>query len=216
MKYKNLIFDWSGTLVNDFPPTLEATNVVLRHYGQSSMDDAEFRERFRLPYTDFYQEVLPQVALAELEDVFRMAFRASKHVVDVLPHAREMLEWGRSLGCRFFVLSSMDAGVFQEQAERLELAGFFEDIHAGVIDKRLRISLIMEKHRLVHAETAFVGDMVHDIETAHHGGVSSVAVLTGYDPRPRLEAAKPTLLLEDLSHFRLWLEKNREQTILER
>lgn len=214
MKYKNLIFDWSGTLVDDFPPTLEATNVVLKHYGLASMSDGEFRDRFRLPYTDFYEEVLPDVALAELEDVFRAAFRASTHVVDILPHARELLEWGRDLGFRFFVLSSMDAGVFHEQAERLGLTDFFEDIHAGVVDKRLRIALILEKHGLLLEETVFIGDMVHDVETAHHGGVSSVAVLTGYDPRARLEAAKPTFLLEDLSHFRVWLEKSAAERIL--
>lgn len=214
MIFKNFIFDWSGTLVNDFPPTLDATNVVLKHYGLAHMSDGEFRERFRLPYTDFYEEVLPGVALAELEDVFRAAFRASAHVVDVLPHARELLEWGRDLGFRFFVLSSMDAGVFHEQAERLGLTEFFEDIHAGVIDKRLRISMILEKNSLLLEETVFIGDMVHDVETAHHGGVSSVAVLTGYDARGRLEAAKPTLLLDDLSHFRVWLEKSRRETIL--
>ncbi len=215
MRFKNLTFDWSGTLVNDFPSTLEATNAVLGHFGYGMMDEVEFRERFRLPYTEFYEETMPGVAIADLEDVFRSAFRASEHVVDALPGARSMLEWGRAAGCRFFVLSSMDAGVFHEQAARLELAGFFEDIHAGVIDKRERIGEIMAKHDLRAAETAFVGDMVHDVETAQHGGVSSVAVLTGYDARARLAAAEPTLLLENLAAFRDWLEKDTRETIVE-
>ncbi len=45
----------------------------------------------------------------------------------------------------------------------------------------------------------FVGDMVHDIETAKHGGVFSVATLTGYDPPERLAAASPDLTVSDLA-----------------
>ena len=40
---RNVIFDWSGTLVDDLPPVVEATNAVLRHYGLAAMDRTRFR-----------------------------------------------------------------------------------------------------------------------------------------------------------------------------
>ncbi|MGE9266581.1 MAG: HAD family hydrolase [Verrucomicrobiales bacterium] len=206
MSYRNFIFDWSGTLVNDFPPTLDATNVVLGRYGVAEMSEEVFRARFRLPYTEFYEEVLPGVAMAELEEHFRVAFRASRHGVGLLSGAREMLEWLRGRGGRLFVLSSMDEGVFLEQARDLQVREFFEDIHAGVIDKRERIGRILEENGLLAAETCFVGDMVHDVETARFGGVASVAVLTGYDSRERLSSVRPDLMMTDLAAFRSWLE----------
>lgn len=83
---------------------------------------------------------------------------------------------------------------------------FFEEIYAGVIDKRDRIGDILTRHDLDPSRTAFVGDMVHDIDTAHHGGIASVAVTTGYDPQVRLEKAEPTHLFHDLTAFREWLE----------
>ena len=205
MKYRALLFDWSGTLVDDLPPTLYATNVVLGEHGVPPMTRVEFRRRFRLPYPEFYEEVLPGVAIDSLEDLFRSSFRASPQQVEVLPHAREALEWCRAQDIRCFVLSSMDAGLFTQQAHAFGLHEHFEAIYAGVIDKRDRIGEILAAHDLAPDETAFVGDMVHDIETAQHGGVASVAVATGYDPVERLAKCEPTHFFDHLGDFRQWL-----------
>jgi len=207
MKYKSLLFDWSGTLVDDLPPTLHATNEVLRNYGVPAMDLDEFRRRFRLPYPEFYEEILPGVPIGDLEGIFRSSFHQSPVRVTVLPHAREMLAWCRENEVRCFVLSSMDVGLFTEQAHDFGLHDHFEAIYAGVIDKRYRIGDILTDHGLEPATTAFVGDMVHDIETARHGGVDSIAVATGYDPVARLTRTDPSHLFDHLGDFREWLEQ---------
>ncbi|YCM46227.1 HAD family hydrolase [Verrucomicrobiaceae bacterium 227] len=208
MKYTSLLFDWSGTLVDDLPPTLHATNEVLLKYGVPAMDREEFRLRFRLPYPEFYEEVLPGVPIADLEGIFRSSFNQSPVRVTVLPHAREMLAWCREHGIRCFVLSSMDVGLFTEQAHEFGLHDHFEAIYAGVIDKRHRIGGILEDHGLELSKTAFVGDMVHDIETARHGGVDAIAVTTGYDPVARLTGTAPSHLFNHLGDFREWLERS--------
>ena len=207
MKYKSLLFDWSGTLVDDLPPTLHATNEVLVSYGVPAMDRDEFRQRFRLPYPEFYEEVLPGVPINDLEGIFRSSFNQSPVRVTVLPHAREMLTWCRENEVRCFLLSSMDVGLFTEQAHDFGLHDHFEAIYAGVIDKRHRIGDILTDHGLEPASTAFVGDMVHDIETARHGGVDSIAVATGYDPAARLTGTDPSHLFDHLGDFREWLEQ---------
>jgi ADP-ribose pyrophosphatase YjhB (NUDIX family) len=51
--------------------------------------------------------------------------------------------------------------------------------------------------------------MQHDIETAHHGGVKSVGVLTGYDSLDKLRESKPHLIVEHLSELRRHLETNQ-------
>jgi phosphoglycolate phosphatase len=102
----------------------------------------------------------------------------------------------------------MDVGLFTEQAHDFGLHGHFEAIYAGVIDKRERIGEILETHELVVEQTAFVGDMVHDVQTAKHGGISSVAVATGYDPVERLADSDPHHFFEHLGEFRQWLENS--------
>jgi FolB domain-containing protein len=59
------------------------------------------------------------------------------------------------------------------------------------------------------AETAFVGDMTHDIETARHGGIASIAVLTGYQHSEVLAAVRPDLTVPDLGVLRELLGRRR-------
>lgn len=196
--FRNLIFDWSGTLVDDMAPVIEATNIVLGKYGIAPYDREGFRRNFRLPYREFYAEMLPGVALEELESHFRPAFDGAESLVTVLPHAREKLEWAKARGLRMFVLTSMDANAFGRQLEEFGMKEFFEETYAGVLDKREVIEKILETHHLIKDETAFVGDMTHDVETAKHGGISSIAVLTGYHHAEVLAGVRPDITVPDL------------------
>lgn len=201
MMFKNYIFDWSGTLVDDMGPTLEATNAVFQCYGKPTMNREEFRTHFRLPYSEFYAEYVPNVALCELEKHFREAFASSKVPVTILPHAREKLDWCQSHGIRCFILTSMDSATFEAQLDDLDLRHFFEATYSGIIDKRQLIRSILTTHNLNPQETAYFGDMVHDIETAKHGSVCSVALLTGYTKKPELLEANPDWLVADYAEF---------------
>ena len=207
--FRNLIFDWSGTLVDDLGPVIEATNAVLGKYDVPALDREQFRRAFRLPYREFYAEFLPHIPLEELEAHFRPAFDAAVTPVTVLPHAREKLEWCASLGIRCFVLTSMDTLAFERQMDDFGFRKHFEATYSGVLDKRDIIHRILETHHLDPGETAFVGDMTHDVETARHGGISSIAVLTGYNHAEILAAVRPDITVPDLGVLRTLLNRRR-------
>lgn len=203
---KNVIFDWSGTLVDDLPPVLEATNRIFTHYRRAPMDRDEFRRTFRLPFAEFYDEVLPGVMMEDLDRLYIRYFAAAEAEVSVLPGAAEFLDYCQREGKRLFLLSSIHQDHFDQQSRALGLAHYFESAYAQVLDKKLKIHEILEVHNLDPGETMFIGDMVHDIETAKHGGVFSVATLTGYDPAERLAQAAPDLTVSDLDGLREFLE----------
>jgi ADP-ribose pyrophosphatase YjhB (NUDIX family) len=131
--------------------------------------------------------------------------------VTVLPHAREKLEWANARGMRMFVLTSMDADAFLRQLHEFSMEDFFEKTYAGVLDKRELIDFIIETHGLDREETAFVGDMTHDIETARHGGISSIAVLTGYHHAEVLAAVRPDITVPDLGVLVKMMEKRKAE-----
>ncbi|MFV1995672.1 MAG: dihydroneopterin aldolase [Verrucomicrobiales bacterium] len=196
---RNVIFDWSGTLVDDLPPVLETTNRILEEFGAPPLARDEFRRRFKLPFEDFYAEVLPGVAMEVLELRYLEYFPQARSQVTMLPHAREFLDFCQGRGMRLFVLSAIHGDHWEEQSENLGVKHYFEQAHVAVRDKRREIARILEQSALARSETMLAGDMQHDIETAKAAGIFSVATLTGYDPPDQLAVAAPDLMVQNLS-----------------
>lgn len=195
---RNLLLDWSGTLADDLGPVLKATNAIFRDFGRRELTLEEFRQHFRLPFTEFYAEFLPEATLEGLEALYMRFFAGLNDEVELLPGACEFLDFCRRSGRRIFLLSTIKATHFDAQAGRLGVRDAFDHPYVEIMDKREKIREILATHDLDPAETAFVGDMVHDIETARHGGVTSVAVLTGFDPLEKLASAKPDVIVTGL------------------
>lgn len=144
--------------------------------------------------------------MPELEGWFHEAFRAHQDSVEALPHAREFLRFCRDRHVRTFLLSSVIDEHYAKQAGKTGFGEYIEHPYLGVRDKRRRIKEILTTHGLTPGETLFIGDMEHDIETAHHGGVRSCAVLTGYNKAHQLRAAEPEVLVEHLGDLRELLQ----------
>ncbi|MEX1117999.1 MAG: HAD family hydrolase [Terrimicrobiaceae bacterium] len=202
---KNILLDWSGTLADDLGPVLVATNAIFRHYGRSELTREEFRQHFRLPFSGFYAELLPEATEEGLEALYERFFHELNDEVELLPGAWEFLEFCRKTGRRTFLLSTIKPAHFELQAARLGVRGHFEHAYVGIADKREKIREILHDHTLDPAETVFVGDMVHDIETARHGGILGVAVLTGFDSIEKLLPARPPVICQGLDQLRQML-----------
>ena len=207
---RNLLLDWSGTLVDDLPPVIGATNFVLEKHGRTPLSREEFRQKFRLPFTEFYEEYLPDIPLHELDAAFHGHFVTIQDDVTPLPGLYEFLDFCRESGRRLFLLSSMKREHYEVQSAKLGLAHYFEHPYVGVMDKRAKIGEVLEMHGLDRDETAFVGDMIHDVETARHGGVMSIAVLTGYDSIEKLTPSKPDVVVSSLDALRKLLQDPRQ------
>lgn len=204
---RNIIFDWSGTLVDDLPAVWEATNHVFKQAGREELTLEEFRAEFCLPFKKFYDKFLPHVPSPQLEQWFHGRFKQCQDSVVPLPHARDFLQFCRARGLRTFVLSSVHQDHWAAQAETTAFAEFIDEPFVGVWDKREKIHSILAEQKLVADETLFIGDMQHDIETARHGGVHSCAVLTGYNNLAQLRASEPSCIVEHLGELRALLTR---------
>ncbi|MDP6892001.1 MAG: HAD hydrolase-like protein [Verrucomicrobiota bacterium] len=206
---RNIIFDWSGTLVDDLPGVWKATNHVLEQAGVQTLTLNEFRSEFELPFTKFYDRFIPDTPLSQLEKWFHGYFEQVSGDVNALPNTIEFLEFCKQKNIRCFILSTVKAEYFLTQAKNTKMEMFFEKTYLGIWDKREKIRDILTDNNLSQEETIYVGDMQHDVDTAHHGGIHSCALLTGYNTFDQLKKSKPTLITEDLSGLKNVLETNQ-------
>jgi len=198
---RNIIFDWSGTLVDDLPAVWKATNYVISRAERAEMSLEQFRAEFCLPFTIFYDRHIPHVPLPQLEIWFHSRFKEVQDSVCELPHAREFLEFCRARKLRTFLLSTVHRDHFAVQSVTTGFDKYLDRPYLNVWDKRQKIHEILRENELQPRETLFIGDMQHDIETARHGGILSAAVLTGYNTLDQLRAAQPDVIVEHLGEL---------------
>ena len=205
---RNIIFDWSGTLVNDLPGVWKATNHVLEQAGVPALTLDEFRNEFQLPFTGFYERFTPDIPLETLEGWFHGSFRKVCGEVIALPHANDFLDFCKSKKIRCFILSTVNPEYFAVQAANAGMDDCFEQLYLGIWDKREKVHEIISENNLLKEQTLYIGDMQHDVETAHHGGIHSCALLTGYNTLDQLRQSRPTVIAMHLDELKTILLAN--------
>lgn len=202
MRIRNIILDWSGTLVNDLPPVWRTTNHVFEVFGLPPMSLEEFRREFCLPVRRFYSTRLPDVPMRRLEEVFLGYYANYRHEIHPLPHAEEFLKFCAERAIPVFVASSADVETYTAQMERFGFTRYVTRPYLAIPDKTEQIHRILADNALTPSETLFVGDMEHDIEAGKAGGVRTCAVLTGYNHVDKLRAMNPDWVCEHLGELR--------------
>jgi len=203
---RNIIFDWSGTLVDDLRAVWTSTNFTIEKSGHPKISLEQFRSEFILPYDLFYQRVAPGISMDLLEKWYMESYREEQKRIRPLPYTYEFFDYCKAHKLKTLLLSTIHPDHYKVQSEAISLD--FDIEYVRVMDKRRKILDILEENQLSAKETIFIGDMQHDVETAKLGGIGSCAVLTGYNKREQLEEVKPDFIAENLEHLKEVLDRN--------
>ena len=203
----NVLFDWSGTLVDDLEAVWRSTNYTLEQAGRPVMSLGQFRAEFSLPFDEFYERVTPGVQLEQLEEWYKASFEEEQKKIAPLPHAIEFFDFCQQQQLGTFLLSTIHPDHYAAQSSRIQFD--FDRTYLRAMDKRETIKIILTENKLEPDETLFIGDMQHDVEAAHTGGVHSCAVLTGYNTLAQLRQSRPELIVEHLSELKTLLTQSQ-------
>ena len=207
---RNIILDWSGTVVDDLGAVLQATNDVFRELGGAEISREAFRSEFALPLSRFFERFLPGIPMERIDEVYHRQFQVRRGEVGLLPGVSEFLEFCRSSKRSLYGLSTMYGHHFNQQAQRLDVQDYFLKVYVEVIDKASEISRMLSENHLAPQETAFVGDMAHDIEAAKKCGILPVGILTGFDTVDKLAAAGAALVVRGFAELQQVLGTPRD------
>ena len=196
---RNIIFDWSGTLSDDFSCTHTANMAVFRRLGLAELSPEQFRREFTLPYMEFYERYT-ETPKQEIDRIFDEELSAAPEQ-ELYAEVKEALAGLREKGVPLAILSTCVKDKLVMEMQRFGIEGYFADVRGGVYDKALEIPSILEANGWRAEETAFVGDMTHDIEAGNKAGVISVAITRGYQAREKLEACGPRHVVADLEQL---------------
>ena len=194
MKYKVILFDLDGTLLDTLEDLAEAVNAALRKRGLPLHSTDEYRKMVGHGVRNLVTVALPEAFRADeaFIDSCLADFKAyyTEHI-DVHTHPYpgipELLSRLHESGSRIAVASNK----FQEGTERL-IAEFFPGIpFVAILGNRPGYPLkpdpeivgeVLRKADASPAGAILVGDSSTDMLTARNGGIRSIAVSWGYRP----------------------------------
>lgn len=197
---KAVIFDWNGVIVNDLENVYEATMHVVKYYGGKRISLEKFRDEYILPWPEFYKKI--NIKIDEKQKNVFLPFFKSLQLKPLYPDVINTLQWLKNKNIRLDVLSSHPKEFIEREIKLFGLEKFFDKIYCEVVNKMNKIHEVVENLDHIPEHVLYVGDMVHDIETAKHGGVKSAAFVNGYNSRKTLLKSNPDFVLEKLSDLK--------------
>ncbi|MBI5225682.1 HAD family hydrolase [Candidatus Micrarchaeota archaeon] len=196
------IFDWSGTLSDDFDMVYGATASVIRQLDDGYvLSEDEYRQHFELPYMNFYKNYGLDVTKAKVDDLFFKAVEKNGVFPKPLPFSRELLEGLRKQGRQTYLFSAHPTHLVKREVAEFGYADLFDGIEAGIIDKIVSLKSFVAKNKLDPKTTAYVGDLVHDVEAAKAAGVISIGLYSRYQEPDKMRACKPDFIAKHLEEL---------------
>ena len=193
MKYNYCIWDFNGTILDDVELGIYAINELFKAHGMDRrIEREEYCLKFDFPIKGYYQRVgfdfekTPFEVLApEWIDIYFSNFDMAKIYPDVIPTLSLFLK----AGMKQSVLSASEIELLKKQIEDFGINGYFEEIMGiGDIYAASKLELAKKwRERHPNDRVMFIGDTVHDIETARALLADCYIVCAGHQSRERFE-----------------------------
>lgn len=191
MKYKNILWDWNGTILNDTPVAFEATNILLERYGYPAITLDYYRDNIDTPIVNFYSKIfdLNKHDMQTLDDEWGVLYNQLSDKIGLHKGVKDLLRFFDDKNCRQVVLSAFKTEEIKKYAHKFSVEKYFEDIlgtqNIVMESKTIRGKRYMNEHKFAPEQTLYIGDTVHDCDTALALGVDCV-LFTGGQQSPKL------------------------------
>lgn len=190
---KHLVWDWNGTLLDDFHAVVTASSDAVIALGGIGLDADTHRERFRRPLSAFYNELLDRELTAiefdRLNDLFHNRYR------DQLADCRLSAGAIEAIGTWRGTQSLLSMWRHDELVPLVTEHGLF-DYFTRVDGLRDNADVGKHQYLVDHlaqlniepTDTVMIGDSADDAEAAEAAGASCVLVTGGTTSRRLLAA----------------------------
>jgi phosphoglycolate phosphatase-like HAD superfamily hydrolase len=190
----HLVWDWNGTLLDDFSLVVQATNSAFAAVGGRDVDPDEHRRRFRRPVAEFYAEILERAVdedeFGKLDRIFHEAYRLGLTTMALAADAKEALtSWPgtQSLLSMWFhdeLVPALETygltGHFTRvDGLRTEIGGHLKAGHLAAHLRQLGVD---------GSDAVLIGDSLDDADAASSVGAGVVLYTGGFTDATRLRA----------------------------
>jgi phosphoglycolate phosphatase len=193
-RYRHVVWDWNGTLLDDLDIVVDIMNRMLRRRNLPVLTHERYRDIFGFPVRNYYEAAgLDLVAepFAVLAEEWVAGFQARWRTARLHLQAPGVIDAVRRLGVSQSVLSAAEQTLLGEQAAHFGMADRFARL-VGIDNHHAESKLARGAEWLTEVgcpldRVLLVGDTTHDHAVAVALGIDVVLVDDGHQSRERLD-----------------------------
>lgn len=198
MKYKFIIWDWNGTLLNDLGSSLASVNDMLTARNMPHIDVKRYKECIGVPIRCFYEKVF-DIDNEDYDELLRQYNEGYLyHLKDygLSDNAEEMLDYFRKCGCKQIIVSSSNNDQLITNVKKYGVYDYFdallgaEGFHA---ESKIERAVNYLKNNGA-GKAIVIGDLEHDYEMAKEIGADCCLLSTGHEKEEKLRRCGATVI----------------------
>jgi len=197
MKNKAFIFDWSGTLSDNFHLFCKVCDLMFVELGKIPISAEEVKQNFTLPYMKFWNKYFPDLS-KEVQCVLYEKFIHQVGEPELYKNVEEIIDFLHKNNYKIFILSSDPISKLLPEIQKTNFIKSITKIVGNIHDKKDLIVSFVEDFDLDKTSTFYVGDTSGDVEAGRFAGVKTVGISWGFQNKNILAAAKPNFLIDDI------------------
>jgi phosphoglycolate phosphatase len=194
MRYKTVIWDWNGTLIDDTWMCLEVINELLVKYNKPSLSLEKYHQVFDFPVKSYYERIgfdFTETPFEVVGSEFMHHYWQRWKNCDLHHGAREILGKLHEHQIPQVIISAAETRLLEACVDFFDIAHYFDQLwgldHHYATSKEGLAKEFVESVTINPADIVFIGDTVHDCDVARAAGVDSVLVCGGHHPKYKLE-----------------------------
>ena len=214
-RYRLIVFDWDGTLIDSASAIVECIQGAAREMGLRVPERERASHVIGLGLQDSLRHAVPELereGYDQFVDLYRKHFLARSDAMALFPGVRELLAQLEAQG-RWLAIAT------GKSRRGLDHALQANGLRRHFIASRCADETHPKPHPAMLAELAgelgvarksmlMIGDTSHDLQMAASAGVDAVAVTYGAHPEASLRALAPRAVVANVAELGAWLQQN--------
>ncbi|MBO5767395.1 MAG: HAD family hydrolase [Clostridia bacterium] len=218
MLYEYIFWDWNGTLLDDAHIAFDAVNAMLGARKLNKITFEQYCDYIDVPIIKFYERVLDM----SKESMDGIAAEFNSYCESFMPKnplangAKTILKLLNKNGIKQYIYSSSKRDRIIPMLEKTGIDVYFEeviassDLYAGSKAERTRDYII--NNSIPKEKCLFIGDLVHDCETASLVGADCLLVAYGHQNKTTLQKTGRRVI-DSLFELPEYLNINSEEVV---
>lgn len=214
MRYKHIFWDFNGTIIDDVHTALACVNDMLGRRGRPAITLEQYYDYVETPIVGFYRHILPpeEIDFDDISAQYHSDYARHINETRLAEGAHKLLHDLKSAGVHQYIITANQIDESVDLIKKFGIYDCFDNILGAnntlAESKTQRARSFFDSLGINANEAIFIGDTLHDLETANALGIDCILVAYGHQGRRLLEG-HGAFTVENLEEVKFFLYDER-------